>query len=230
VIYRIRVRSLRSRSEQLEILVAQRTADLQDAKESLEWTNERLQQANSQLEKMVLLDPLTGLANRRHFESALESEWRRAQRSGEPLSLLQVDVDHFKLFNDTYGHPEGDECLRRVAQALRSTFRRAGDLVARVGGEEFAVLLPGTPRASAEVLAAQMIESIDRLAVEHRSSPDSRKLVTVSAGVSTITASETTQARDLVSAADAALYVAKQGGRHRWAGQDVTPAEGLPVV
>lgn len=226
----LRVRRLRRRSEDLERQIERRTADLSDAKESLEFTNEKLQQANAQLSKMVLLDPLTGLANRRHFESSLDSEWRRALRAKEPLSLLMVDVDHFKLYNDSYGHPAGDECLRKVADAMRTTFRRAGDLVARIGGEEFAILLPATSRTSAEALAAQLLEAVDRLSLAHRSSPYELKVLTVSAGIATIQPTDEIRTRDLVAAADSALYAAKQGGRHRWAGREVAAGDDLPIV
>src|SRR5664280_2921064 len=116
-------------------------------------TQLRVKRMGDELRRIATTDGLTGVANRRRFDESLEREWRRARRSGDPLALLMIDIDHFKLFNDRYGHPAGDACLRSVAQALVGASLRPADLVARYGGEEFVVLLPKTPRAGAEHLA-----------------------------------------------------------------------------
>jgi GGDEF domain-containing protein len=133
--HRLRLRGLRRREERLVGLVEQRTAELAEA--------------NRRLERLSSLDGLTGVANRRRFDEALDVEWRRALRAGSPLSLVLLDIDHFKAFNDTYGHLRGDECLQQVALALSASLGRAGDLLARYGGEEFVALLPDTPAADA---------------------------------------------------------------------------------
>lgn len=173
-------------------------------------------------------DELTGLANRRRFEETLQSEWRRSRRSNSPLALLMVDVDHFKLFNDTYGHPGGDGCLRAVARALKSCCLRPGDTVARYGGEEFALLLPETPARHALHVAERILAAVRALAISHSGSPTAQ-LVTVSVGAATNenlgdaphgselrNAADAQQAsQQLVKAADGALYRAKQSGRAR---------------
>ena len=120
-------------------------------------TQLRVKHMADELRRTATTDGLTGVANRRQFDVSLESEWRRAQRSGEPVSLLMIDVDHFKLYNDLYGHPQGDICLCRVTQALRSTCGRPADLVARYGGEEFMILLPQTPREGANHMAQRQV-------------------------------------------------------------------------
>lgn len=175
-------------------------------------------------------DALTGVANRRRFDDSLDHEWRRARRYGDPLSLLMIDVDHFKPFNDRYGHPAGDACLRAVAQSLVCATARPADLVARYGGEEFTVLLPLTRRCGAEHVARGVLDAIESLGIVHETSSTSRH-VTVSVGVacyddeSACWMSPSADARfanelrlkyaptDLIRAADAALYSAKHAGR-----------------
>ena len=170
-----------------------------------------------QLRKLATRDGLTGVFNRFAFEEFLSAEWRRAARSQRPLSLLLIDVDRFKEFNDTYGHPSGDECLVRLAAAFQSTLRRPGDRLARYGGEEFAVLLPETDGEGARYVAGQIVESAADLEMEHRTS-DSSKIVTVSCGVATAlpTFNDPRCEGSLVRAADEALYRAKDGGRNRY--------------
>lgn len=191
--YALRVRGARSREQELLRLVQERT--------------EQLEEANRRLEEMSFLDGLTDVANRRQFEQILDMEWRRAVRSGAPLSLILADIDHFKQFNDTNGHQAGDRCLRDVATLLDSIVQRAGDQVARYGGEEFAAMLPETDVQGAEQIAERM-----RKAVESLETGGGR--VTVSIGVATIVAGETRTADSLVGAADAALYDAKRAGRN----------------
>lgn len=168
------------------------------------------------LDRLSSTDELTGIANRRGFEQGLMREWDRCARAGTPLALIIVDVDLFKLFNDTYGHPEGDICLRGVAQALAGAVNRPGDLVARFGGEEFAVLLPETDQAGALEIAERLRQAVDALAIGHVGSPFRR--LTISAGLAVHTPGGGTpvgNAGALVEDADAALYRAKHDGRNR---------------
>jgi diguanylate cyclase (GGDEF)-like protein/PAS domain S-box-containing protein len=159
-------------------------------------------------------DALTGLANRGAFDLALQREWRRAQRHRQSLSLLMLDVDCFKLYNDNYGHPQGDACLRSVASALLFGSQRSGDLVARYGGEEFVLVLPATPAEGAAVVADRVRQGVENLNIPHpHSGPEGH--VTVSIGASTITPHADKSAGDLLRSADVALYRAKNEGRNR---------------
>jgi diguanylate cyclase (GGDEF)-like protein len=179
----------------------------------------------AELHRLSTVDPLTGIANRRAFEEALDQEWRRMARHQTALSLLMIDVDYFKRFNDSYGHVGGDQCLRVVAQVLASRARRAGEMAARYGGEEFAVLLPHTEIDAAAKLARVICEAVRERAIPHQAS-EVAPYVTVSIGVASIAdipAFAGTFARDggpagatvLIEAADQALYRAKTGGRNR---------------
>ena len=184
------------------------------------WRRERA--LKTALEQLVRLDPLTQVANRLALDEAVVQEWSRAQREGTPLALLMIDVDHFKAYNDHYGHVAGDQCLRSVARTLSSgAGLRATDLVARYGGEEFAVLLPGTSAADAVQVARRLCEAVSAAALEHGASPDGDR-VTISAGVASLKPGAASQGRPGVDAAlmlfqqaDAALYRAKQDGRNR---------------
>jgi diguanylate cyclase (GGDEF)-like protein/PAS domain S-box-containing protein len=170
-----------------------------------------------QLAQMAFLDGLTGIQNRRAFDLALEKEWRRAARSGQPLSLILLDVDHFKKFNDTYGHLTGDDCLRAIAAAAQICLRRPDDVVARYGGEELAVLLPGTSADGAEEVAQRLCAGVMDLGIPH-SGNDGRGIVTMSGGVSTAVISprgRIQMPQGLLRAADAALYKAKALGRNQ---------------
>jgi diguanylate cyclase (GGDEF)-like protein/PAS domain S-box-containing protein len=174
---------------------------------------DKLLQANEQLKALSETDTLTGIANRRRFDRAFDAEFKRCQRSGEPLSVLFIDVDKFKLFNDTYGHSAGDDCIRRVAQALSSGLRRPADLVARYGGEEFAILLPATLPGNAEAVAETLRKAVADLAIAHSGSPQG--CVTVSIGVAGAKCDGRASTASMLAAADGALYVAKQQGRNR---------------
>lgn len=177
-------------------------------------THITLKRQSDHLRSLSLLDGLTGIANRRCFDERLEMEWRRAFRNARPLSLLMVDVDHFKRYNDHYGHAAGDQCLQQVAQALGYTLTRPGDVVARFGGEEFVCLLPET-ESSGAVAVGQMLERrVRELALPHASSPTDT-VVTVSIGVGYTDRRMPLSALDLVRAADAQLYRAKEAGRGR---------------
>ena len=173
-----------------------------------------VKQLLEQLEGQLRTDGLTAVGNRRHFDTTLAQEWKRGQRSGEPLSLLLLDVDHFKRYNDSYGHIEGDRCLQQIARTIRSNARRSSDVVCRIGGEEFAVLLPATSQAEAASVALSIVQAIDRLAIEHATS-DVASWVTVSIGVASSTPSSGGDPTELMERADGALYKRKkQQGRH----------------
>lgn len=176
---------------------------------------EQLQQLNVQLERLSATDALTGLANRRAFERRLDEEYRRMQRQGFALSLLVIDVDHFKQYNDALGHPAGDACLQAVAQALESSASRTTDLVARHGGEEFVILLPHTGAREAALMAARCVAAIDAARLPHPDSPVAPN-VTISVGVATLPAGSAQSPAELLSQADQALYLAKAAGRHRY--------------
>ena len=174
-----------------------------------------LASANRELEKLSRQDGLTGIANRRYFDSYLVTEVRRGARERQPLSLILSDVDHFKAFNDCYGHQAGDDCLRRVAAALSSAGRRPADLAARYGGEEFAMVLPGTALEGAVDVAQAVSRVIESLGIPHARSAVNAK-VTLSQGIVSLTPEKETSSEDLIQRADQALYLAKQQGRNRY--------------
>jgi diguanylate cyclase (GGDEF)-like protein len=177
-------------------------------------TKERLEVANRELESLASADGLTGVANRRAFDRGLEREWRRSVRARSPLSLLLIDVDFFKAYNDRYGHAAGDDCLRGIASTLAVGARRAGDLVARYGGEEFAIILPDCSDESARQLGERLRARVAGLALPHDAS-EAAPHVTISVGGATALPLSGATAGDLVRAADAALYEAKGAGRDR---------------
>lgn len=166
------------------------------------------------LTRLSHLDGLTGIPNRRALDEVLEREWRRGSRSMRPLSLLMIDIDHFKAYNDSSGHLAGDDCLRTVAQTLKISLGRAGDFVGRYGGEEFMAVLPETDADGALVVAREIIEAISKLAIPHPASPQSEK-ITISIGIATADTKREQQAICLLHEADSALYRAKQEGRNR---------------
>lgn len=170
-------------------------------------------QLEDRLRELSATDGLTLLANRRSFDEALEREWHRATRHGEPVSLIMLDIDFFKPYNDLYGHVAGDHCLQQVASAIAAGVRRAGALVARYGGEEFAVILPRTEADDARELAESLRRRVEALAIAHAGNPVSGR-ITVSLGISTRTPPQTVDFRDLMQSADEALYKAKEGGRN----------------
>ncbi len=166
------------------------------------------------LQKRSATDGLTGLANRRSFDEAIEQEWQRSRRQRETLALLMVDIDHFKKHNDQYGHQAGDECLRLVARTLASTARRAGDLPARYGGEEFVVLLPASSIEGAAALAERIRVAVERLRLPYLEASAGRH-VSVSIGVAACVPGQSGSPSSLVAAADEALYQAKAVGRNQ---------------
>ena len=171
-------------------------------------------QSEDALQRAAYLDPLTKIANRRHFDSFLEKEWQRSVRNGGVLSLVVLDVDHFKLYNDSLGHPAGDTCLQQVAQAIDAHACRPGDLAARYGGEEFVMLFSETEADSAMLLAETIRATIEALHLPHPRSTTSA-WITVSIGVATIRPHQLDDREALFVAADRALYVAKEGGRNQ---------------
>ncbi len=176
--------------------------------------NRQLEEANQRLQHLSSIDGLTGIANRRQFDEALDTEWRRAYRNDTSLALVMLDLDEFKRFNDAYGHQRGDECLRQVANTLRDGLRRAGDLVARYGGEEFVAILPECDIPGALRFAESVRAAVQELAIPHKASPVAR-IVTMSAGVSAASPRRDAYPDELIARADQALYLAKGAGKNR---------------
>jgi diguanylate cyclase (GGDEF)-like protein len=179
----------------------------------VEVKSHELSRINRHLITIAREDALSGLANRRAFDDTLVIEWDRARREEQPISLLFMDVDHFKLYNDTYGHSAGDDCLRQVAGAIKKAVLRPADLTARYGGEEFVVLLPTTDGMGAEEVAERILRTVDSMAIPHKRSLVSYH-VTVSIGICTLLPSDKNTIALFIENADAALYKAKTSGRH----------------
>lgn len=171
------------------------------------------EQAES-LRALAFIDGLTGIANRRRLDEYLTDEFRRAARNNSPLSVIMTDVDHFKSFNDMYGHQSGDFCLQRIANAIKAMLRRPADLVARYGGEEFAIILPDTSFGGAKTLAEDIRKQVESLDIPHEKSKAAEH-VTLSMGISNAQSYEEISADTLLEQADKALYQAKSGGRNR---------------
>jgi diguanylate cyclase (GGDEF)-like protein len=199
VAVRLRLLRARAREAQLVRLVEERTS--------------QLQQANDHLQRLSYMDSLTGIANRRHFEEILDVEWRRASRTRTPMTLLMLDIDHFKLHNDAFGHRAGDDCLARVAKVLDESVQRAGDLLARYGGEEFAAILTGTDEPGGAEVAERLRAAVEQLGI--KGSDDPTQVVTISIGVASGIPGVVSSHEVLLGAADKALYEAKRGGRNR---------------
>ena len=207
--------SVGKRILQYQYDLEQRNLELMATKKVMEKIMGELQQANEKLKALSTQDGLTGLSNRRNFEEYLEREWQYAQRQREPLTLIMLDVDFFKLYNDTYGHWLGDECLKLVAKVLTDSVKRSGDLVARYGGEEFAVVARNTDSYGSQLLAEKIRLGAVSLEVPHELSKVA-PYVTVSLGVATMVPEPNTSYRSLIETADKALYQAKYEGRNRW--------------
>ena len=205
----------------LETKVAERTQELEIKNRQLEQEiqerkiiEKTLQKVNQKLERLVNVDGLTGVSNRRHFDDYLAREWRRLKREQQPLSLILCDVDHFKLYNDSYGHLQGDDCLRQVAQTIAQVLNRPADLVARYGGEEFALILPNTDLSGAQEVATKVQQAIRGLHLPHKSSKTS-EFVTISIGISSQIPNQEQLVENLIRTTDRALYAAKAQGRDR---------------
>lgn len=182
---------------------------------------QQLQAANQELASISTTDALTQIANRRHFDNTLEDEWLRGQRHQREISLILCDIDWFKDFNDTYGHPAGDTCIAAVAQALQQCVNRSTDCLARYGGEEFALILPHTNQAGAIAIVEQIREAIAALEIHHPA-PQSSGRLTLSYGIATVMPVPSTTPQSLIALADRALYQAKQAGRDRYVIADVS--------
>ena len=175
---------------------------------------EKLIELNKALEQMALIDGLTQIANRRNFDTTIEKEWKRLARDKKPLSLLMVDIDFFKKYNDHYGHQAGDDCLRQVGRALAETVLRPADLVARYGGEEFVLLLPEIELQGALCVGQRVVDAIHQLGIEHTAS-DVVPTVTISLGAATLIPDRSKTPSQLIKLADQALYQSKETGRNR---------------
>ncbi|MBA57312.1 MAG: hypothetical protein CMK89_22925 [Pseudomonadales bacterium] len=200
-------------------LLAQYTSDRASRREFLQKLlihrkNQQLKKLNARLKDLAEVDPLTGIANRRSFDQVLDEEWRRARRRGYSLAMLMCDIDYFKSYNDSFGHQQGDRCIKQVAQSMKQMVRRPGDLVARYGGEEFAVILPALDQEEAANIARVICQGVRDLRMPHPVSPINDN-VTISVGVAAVVPDESMGAADLVGLADEALYHAKKSGRNR---------------
>lgn len=180
----------------------------------------RLKLNTDLLRTIALIDGLTGVANRRQFEQVLPVSWSQCAREKQPLTIILLDIDFFKHFNDTYGHTEGDVCLRLVAQKIHDTVNRPYDLVARFGGEEFICILPNTDLIGGTYVAQQIVDSIVSLKIPHINSPISA-FVTISAGVSSVVPEYDMSSTTLIEEADKQLYIAKDRGRNRVLGSQI---------
>jgi len=180
----------------------------------------RLKLNTDLLRTIALIDGLTGVANRRQFEQVLPVSWSQCAREKQPLTIILLDIDFFKHFNDTYGHTEGDVCLRLVAQKINDTVNRPYDLVARFGGEEFICILPNTDLIGGTYVAQQIVDSIVSLKIPHINSPISA-FVTISAGVSSVVPEYDMSSTTLIEEADKQLYIAKDRGRNRVLGSQI---------
>jgi diguanylate cyclase (GGDEF)-like protein len=176
---------------------------------------------------MSMQDGLTGIANRRRFDEALQSEWRRNGRTASALSVVMIDVDHFKKFNDRNGHLAGDDCLRKVATAMQHALKRPGDLLARYGGEEFVAILPATPLSGGLFTAQQLHDAVVSLAIPHGASATA-EFVTVSVGVASCVPEHHAEPGPLVARADAMLYKAKEAGRNQVQGARLFDSSSRP--
>lgn len=181
---------------------------------ALRVSQQQLLDTNLVLQRLMNSDGLTGLSNRRHFDEYLELEWRRAMRDQTQLSLLMIDVDFFKTYNDSFGHVEGDEALRKVAASIREASSRPSDLPARYGGEEFALVLPNTSPGGARLVAEKLRMAVAGLKIPHIAPAEGSSL-TISIGLSTMTPVQGTDCRQLIMAADKGLYTAKHNGRNQ---------------
>ncbi len=175
-----------------------------------------LRKANKALSLVAESDGLTGIPNRRAFDQVLDQEWRRASRNANHLSLLMIDIDHFKFFNDNYGHLQGDHCLQAISQQMSDALQRPADFLARYGGEEFAAVLPETDSSGATHIAKELRKAVQKLAIAHDFSPVS-SIVTVSIGIATtLPGKDDTDVDTFINMADQALYQAKSSGRNRY--------------
>jgi two-component system, cell cycle response regulator len=202
------------------LCIAREITELKHVEMELRKSKDQLLGINEELKVLSQLDGLTKLHNRRCFDESIDKEWRRATREKNPLALIMFDIDFFKNYNDSYGHPAGDECLRRVGETTRETFKRPGDLLARYGGEEFAIILPNTEESGAMELAELLRERTESLKLKVSGNQTDAQ-ITISLGVASMTPQTDEGFSDLISKADKALYRAKNEGRNRVVGSSV---------
>lgn len=207
--------ALRQSNEQLEHKVQERTKELRDINKQLAQEIDERREAQQALLELSEKDSLTGLANRRKFDTAYNREWKAALRETCPLSILMIDIDSFKNFNDHYGHPAGDDALKRVASSMKKQLLRPRDLVVRYGGEEFVCMLPETSLNAAAIVAEKLRSNVEKLNIEHQHSKTAGVL-TISIGIATIVPSPSIEPQKLISRADEALYQAKGQGKNRF--------------
>ena len=196
------------------LCIARNIMELKAVEEELLKTQNRLMEAVENLKELSTIDGLTEIANRRFFDEYSEKEWKRAQRDKKSFSVIMIDLDSFKLYNDTYGHQQGDLCLKKVAAVIKGAMKRPADLAARYGGEEFVLVLPETDKDGACRLAENLRQEVEALKVEHKNNSYG-KWVTTSLGVATEIVGPTKLFGDLLAKADKALYQAKDSGRNR---------------
>jgi len=216
------IRSLRARNAAVSEEVTRQTRELQEANQRLEEeialrrrAEEELRQSNAELQVLAHTDRLTGVANRNQLDHQLAKEWQRHRREQKPIALLMIDADHFKAYNDCFGHLAGDRCLIRIAEVVQRTCSRPGDLLARFGGEEFVLLLPNTECPGAITVAERVQEALEHQAIPHPKAVVAGR-VSVSIGIASQIPDAYNTPKDLLASADAALYRAKAGGRNRW--------------
>tara|TARA_B100000315_G_scaffold33053_1_gene27739 strand:- start:3444 stop:5144 length:1701 start_codon:yes stop_codon:yes gene_type:complete len=185
-----------------------------DAEEKMKSAQKKLEEANKKLQRLSSMDSLTGIANRRYFDDFLDREWRRSARDRTPLSLILMDIDFFKKYNDGYGHQAGDDCLKKVAKKLNEIVNRPGDLVARYGGEEFVIVLGNTDLKTATALAEKLRSDVEDMQIAHKYR-DGGSVITASIGVSSTISNTDSSLAHLIGASDKALYKAKEEGRNR---------------
>lgn len=206
--------TLLSRTIQYALERQSQRLELHQKNLALQTLSEQLESANRELEHLATFDGLTRVNNRRKFDQVFQAEWQRLIREGQPLSVILCDVDHFKAYNDTYGHPAGDRCLQEVARAIAKVAKRSADCVARYGGEEFVVVLPSTDQAGAVHVAETIRAEIEKLKLPHKTSSVSNH-ISLSFGVASLIPNEDVAPALLIKAADQALYAAKEQGRNR---------------
>lgn len=210
-VHQFRRMALEANRREEELQASKRRAE--DAVKELELKASELEQVNNKLETLSLSDALTGLANRRRFDDVLTTEWARSARAEQPMSVLMLDVDNFKPYNDHYGHQQGDDCLRRIATVLKARIHRTTDLAARYGGEEFSVILSSCTEQNAARIAEQIRAEVEDLQISHHHADSG--VVTISIGVATLVPSPGNVAEELLRQADIALYNAKRQGRNQ---------------
>jgi diguanylate cyclase (GGDEF)-like protein len=202
---------------QKQILIAKMTAmeRIATMRSQLLKTKNDLELANEELERLATLDGLTGIANRRHLDAMFSKELSRAKRHAQPLTFILADIDFFKIYNDHYGHVQGDECLKSVASTLSKSLRRPSELVARYGGEEFCMLLPNTDTKGAKLVAEKLVNIVRSLEIRH-AGINEHAIITMSFGVVSVIPDRTLTVKHLIQQADRKLYQAKKSGRDRW--------------